>query len=249
MSDNVLGISKDILEEEKVALEEDEAPKVVMKVADTDDDDESDEEETPSELDQDEIFDRKKPKPKKDVPEPVVLTKKGKPKRKMTEKQLDNLALAREKSKVKRAKTKEDRLKVDEAKKIDSLIRKEEKRIAKEKKREEADDALAQSEAVARLVAEQTKHIQSTSTWDEERLSALMDKTIDNFVARKRAEKEKPRQVVSNTPPVTYMPAYAPMMVQQHQQQQQQQPDLPQPKARRKKNGNTMEDLFGIFED
>lgn len=152
------------------------------------------------------------------------LNKNGKPRKPMTQTQLDALKKARETASKKRTALKEARL-------LDKEIAKQTKAEVRRKK----EDTLQNDEIVRSLVAEKTRHIQSATTWDEERLSSLMTKTIDTYMTTKRNEKEKRPPIPVSQPQFIPNPYYT------------KPPPAPAAKAptptRRPKNA--MEELFG----
>ena len=120
---------------------------------------------------QEELFEKPKAEPS------IEISKKtGKPKRKLTEKQLLGLAKAREKSKARR-------MELKEAKQID----KEKKKIQREIKNEEKYAKKEEQESLIRLKAQMKLDVEKSTTWDEERLSSLMMKTIDTYMEKKKA--------------------------------------------------------------
>ena len=129
---------------------------------------------------QEELFEKPEAKPS------VEISKKtGKPKRKLTEKQLLGLAKAREKSKARR-------MELKEAKQID----KEKKKIQREIKIEEKYAKKEEQESLIRLKAQMKLDVEKNATWDEERLSSLMMKTIDTYMEKKKALKAKPQVTI-----------------------------------------------------
>ena len=95
---DILPINREALEDEAEKQPKQENKEELKVICEIESEDSVEEEEAPVEM-----FD--KPKTKKEIKEPVVeISKKtGKPKRKLSEKQLANLAAAREKSHAKRA--------------------------------------------------------------------------------------------------------------------------------------------------
>lgn len=138
-----------------------------------------------------------------------ALTAKGKPrKRKMTEKQLENLRKAQAKSVARRKEMKE-------AKDLAKAEKMAEKEIEMEKKLAKKMEGEVRLKMAARMKAEATESARKTETWDEERLTALMERTLDNYVAKKRAMKPKPRETI---------PAPQPQQQYQYQPPQRQPP-------------------------
>jgi len=191
-------------------------------------------EEIPEEKSQDELFVKPAAEEK-----PVEISKKtGKPKRKLTQKQLDSLAKAREKSMVRRAKVKEAK-----------LIKQETKKLEREAKLEKKMEAKEEEEALIRMKAEMQLEANKSATWDEEKLSNLMMKTIDSYVEKKKQMKVKPQVSI---PTANYMPQQPidPMFYNGNmgpQGQYTQQPQYrPVPRIR-KKDVTPLNTLFGNF--
>lgn len=198
-----------------------------------------------------------KPKPKKkviEIDEPVkeISKKTGKPKRKMTEAQLSNLAKARDKSKLARQKAKE-------AKDVEKVIKKKERSAKVEAKlmEKEKTEALLEYKAQIQMEANQN------ASWSDERLQKLMFSTIDTYMDKRRIEKSQPKPKVT-IPNQNYNPN-----VPQYQQsggqaqysqpnvipqqnynhgRHHQQPQLPPGNGRSKNYNNTMNNLFGFTE-
>lgn len=136
-------------------------------------------------------------------PKIEISKKTGKPKRKMTQSQIDGLRKAREKSAARRSALKEGK-----------DIEKETKRLQREQKREEKEDKSARAQELITLKAKLANEAQQANTWDETRLMGLMEKTIENFIQKKKAEKPKPQVFI---PPVNHNPQVAPQYYQTSQ--------------------------------
>ena len=140
-----------------------------------------------------------------------ALTAKGKPrKRKMTEKQLENLRKAQQKSVARRKEMKE-------AKDLEKAEKMALKEIEMEKKLSKKMEGEVRLKMAARMNAEAKESARKTETWDEDRLTALMERTLDNYVSKKRAMKPKPRETI---PPPQPQPQYQPAYYQQPQRPQ-----------------------------
>jgi len=182
---------------------------------------------------QEELFEKPEAEPK------VEISKKtGKPKRKLTEKQLLGLAKAREKSKARR-------MELKEAKQID----KEKKKIQREMKNEEKYAKKEEQESLIRLKAQMKLDVEKNATWDEERLSSLMMKTIDTYMEKKKAMKAKPQVSIPNP---TQMPQHAPIDPRYYNGFQPQGQYTTQPQYKpvpriRKKEVTPLNTLFGNF--
>lgn len=191
-------------------------------------------------------------KPKKEIfvkpkkKSPVEISKRtGKPKRKLTEKQLENLAKAREKSRAKRKALAEVNA-VEKAKKKELRKQKQQEKIIKK----EEQDALIDYKAKLELEAEKKAH------WDEDRLQELIYNSIDKYIEKKKSMKPTPKVHIPNQNPYPQYPPTAPQnqgyynhiqpTYVQPPPQQQQAP--PQPNyAKRYKDRNPVNDLFGNF--
>ena len=169
------------------------------------------------------------PKPKKkkkqkemfNIEEPVKISKKtGKPIRKLTEKQLDNLALAREKGLEKRRALKK-------AKEKEAAIQKAEKtrHIRARKKKQMDEEALIMAHAEEEVVKAER------NAWDEERLVSLMNKTLDTYMDKR--EKKKQLRTTIPAPPEGYLyyPGQPPQRIQPKQQTAPKRPKSPDPYA------------------
>tara|TARA_R110000851_G_scaffold21066_3_gene63528 strand:- start:213 stop:929 length:717 start_codon:yes stop_codon:yes gene_type:complete len=144
-----------------------------------------------------------------DKPEKVEISKRtGKPKRKLTDTQLENLKKAREKSHAKRAAMKEGKDMVKAQKRLDIDKRKKEK--LDKKLEEESIIELRQQ-----IYQEERDRAHKDATWDEERLTKLMNTTISNFITERKKQKPVPK---------AFIPAQ-----QQYQQLPPQQQPVPTP--------------------
>lgn len=161
---------------------------------------------------QEEVFDLPKPK--------------GKKKRQLSEKQLANLAKAREKAAIKRkaiaaAKRKERELELAEKK---AHIK---KRKAKQ----------LQQQAEIEAYSEDIVMKKERSMWDEDKLVGLMNRTMDTYFEKRKAEKEK-RAAFPVDPNVyaQYQPGMPPQRA------------IPRPQAppQPRKNRNQYSAMFGL---
>jgi len=112
-----------------------------------------------------------------DLP-PKNETPAKKKKRVMSEKQLANLKKAREASHAKRKLLKEAK-----------DLEKAHKKLAREKKKEEILAKKMEQDAMIEMKAKLTMEAQQNATWDENKLEALMEKTIEKYVAKRKADK------------------------------------------------------------
>jgi hypothetical protein len=167
------------------------------------DDDSEAEEPTPKKFTDNDIFEKPNKhasKLKMKIEDEQDQEKPKKKKRVMSEQQLDNLKRAREKSMAKRKDLKEARS-MEEALKKDKRTKAREEKIAK---REEQDDLILMK---ARLQKEATEK----GHWDEERLTSLMEKTLDSYMNKRKKERSIPKTTIP-------APMYNPN-VPAHQQQ------------------------------
>lgn len=183
---SVLPVSREDIEHELEAIKEEEA-NVNMKVRTTDtiveqDEGIDDEETTPLIKKKEELF---------DIP---IDEKPKKKKRQLSQAQLDNLKKAREKSVAKRKALKEAR----DLEKQSLILQRRRVREEKDLKKEEQEQMIA-------LKAQLLDDAKREATWDEARLATLMEKTLDNYIEKKRKAKPVPRAVVP--PPVQTQPA------------------------------------------
>jgi len=109
---------------------------------------------------------------------PKKMTAKQKQKRKATEAQLANLKKAREKSVAKRKELKEAR-----------ELEKATKKLERDAKKEALLQKKMENEAVLEMKAKLLKDAEKSATWDEDRITALMEKTLDNYIAKRKKEK------------------------------------------------------------
>lgn len=179
---DILPIDRDKLLEENVKME------TIKEEAEEGENDTLEEETTP--LKQEEVFEI--PKKKKIVykkeqaeQEAEQEEKPKKKKRQLSEKQLANLAKAREKSMARRKELKEARA-MDEALKKDARRLKKEERL---QKKEEADELIL-------MKAKLTKEAEAKGHWDEDRIEKLMIKTLDTYMDKRKKEKSIPKTTI-----------------------------------------------------
>ena len=148
------------------------------------------------------------------------------------------------KPKRKRGAVKEAREMAKTAKKLEIEKRKQEKVESKLE-----DDAMI--EMRRQIYLEETARAKADATWDEDRLTALMTKTIGNYITEKKAQKPKPREFIPAQQQYQQFPP-------QHPQNQYSQPYTYQPQPppnyatnkplyqqKPKKNIDTLNNLFG----
>jgi len=243
----ILPIDREDLKEE----EEQQAEQRIEKVSDDkkeglepiEEEEEEEESTPPPPKKQEEIFN----KPKKEIK--VEISKKtGKPKRKLTEAQLENLKKAREKSQAKRKALKE-------AKQITEASKKEERRIKREEKLKKKEE----EEAMINLKAKMYKEAQSKAHWDEEKLTKLIEKSIDGYIEKKKKQKPAPKEFIPVQQAYPHLPPTAPQNIANSYnyipQQYAQQPIIdPRIQAqnymrvkKQKQNKDVMSTLFGDF--
>ena len=168
-------------------------------------------------------------------PQEEELFEKPKPpkkKRQMTEKQLASLAKAREKSMERRKALKE-------SKDLDRM----DKKLARDKKREEVLAKRMESDAVLEMKAKLMADAKANATWDEDRLSKLMETTIEKYVEKRKAQKPVPKVQI---PVQNSYPQYAQHQQPQHPVQQYQQ----RPRRQQQRQGSDpVSSLFGYSQN
>ena len=176
------------------------------------------------------------------VEEPVISKRTGKPKRKLTQQQLDNLKKAREKSQARRKELKEAK-----------EIQKEQKKMARELKQEEKLRKKEEQEEIIRLKAKMKTEAERHATWDEERLSGLMEKTIENYIKKKKAMKPEPKVYIpnnnlqyTNLPPHAQTPVYYSQPPPQQYPATHGQPAVSMSRRKPQNNTNALSSLFGF---
>lgn len=200
-----------------------------------------------------EVFDKKKHRLETvGLKPPVAVSKKtGKPKRVLSEAQKENLKKAREKSIARRKELKEAK-----------LIQDQQKKMAKEIKREEKMAKKEEQEEMIRLKAKLKSEAERQATWDEDRLQGLMEKTIENYIKKKKAMKPEPKVHIPHNLSHPNLPAHHPVQQDPRyysvpQQQPQQyfnhhytQPSQPQYQQKKNKaSKNPLNSLFGFNPD
>ena len=177
-----------------------------------------------------EIFD----KPDYDKEE-FELPKKGRKKRKpLSEEQKEklraSLVKAREKSKLKRAALKVLRQKTEAEEKAEAK-----KHIKERKKKKMLEDAHLE------VNAEQSILRKEDSMWNEDRISDLMNRTLDTYFTKRKEEKTKREQFPMGP---NNQPNYMPQQPAYHQTQPQR--AIPKPPAAPRTPKNPYFQLFGL---
>ena len=224
MSD-ILPIDREQLEEEKPLepIEEEKEEEVEEVVED-------------EKLTQDELFDKKKGKNNIEIV--IAEPKPKKKKRVLSEKQLENLKKAREKSMARRKELKE-------ARDIDKALKREERETRTEAKLQKQAD----NEELLRLKGKIKREAEASAVWDEARIEALMNRTLDTYIDKRRKEKSIPKTIIPA--PMAYPhlpPAQQPINPNYYSlPQQTTNYYTPQPKKQYKSNNNsTLNNLFGF---
>ena len=233
---SIIPISRESIENELAAEDEDlkETKELNIIIEDISDDEEGVEtEETPliSKKEKDLFI-----KPSKNV------TKEPKKKRQLSQHQLDNLAAAREKTMIRRKAIKE-------AKEIELKA----KQIKKEQTKEAKLDKRLKDDEMIELKAQMLVEAQQSATWDEERIANLMEKTLDNYISKKKAQRPTPRETIPaptqpNNPHVPMDPKY--YMPNQSASYYNTQPRFntpPQHSAQTNPSGDAYNTLFGNY--
>ena len=236
---SILPIDPDVLE--SMAKEEEDEKKVKMVIADVSP-------EEPEEIDEAEVAHAEAVK-EEIFEKPVEISKKtGKPKRQLTESQKANLAKAREKSAAKRKALKDAK-----------ALEKAEKKLKREAISEEKIKKQEEDESRIRLAAQLKLDAEKSSHWSEDRIAKLMEKTLDNYIAKKKKMKPMPRESIPYKAESKPLPS---PQVQRQQQQQQHRPSQqyyqqpyrdPTPHYQQYNNNrqeaSVMNTLFGNFTD
>tara|TARA_R110002073_G_scaffold117485_1_gene255939 strand:- start:45 stop:743 length:699 start_codon:yes stop_codon:yes gene_type:complete len=170
--------------------------------------------------------------------EPVVISKiTGKPKRKCSEKKLLALKKAQQASRLKRAANKEQKDLEKAGQRLELQKRKQEKLD----KKLESDTTL---ELRQQIYLEEVARAQKDTVWDTERLTNLMNNTINNYITEKKKQKPVPKAFI---PAQQAYPQYTPQQQpSQPQQTYYQPPPQPQYTYKQPSNNNVMNDLFGF---
>lgn len=205
-------------------------------------------EEVEQEVEQEEVEEKEELEVFEKPEEPKVVISKitGKPKRKCSEKKLLALKKAQEASRIKRLANKEKR-DLEKAKKRADIAERKQKKVEKEI----SDDVYM--DLRAKIYKEEKARALKDATWDEERLTKLMEKTIGNFLDTKKKQKPVPKAHIPH--PMTYpqMPANHPsnqqqqfVAPQQHNPYIQQQPYKPVYTQQQQASNDVMTNLFGF---
>ena len=220
-----------------VEIEEEEPSSPTLK-------EEEEIEENQGEEEEEEIEEIKEEKPKEEIfdmpnydEEPAVKTKKKrKPLSEETKAKLRaSLAKAREKSKEKRAALKELRAK-----------KAAEEKAAKKKHIRERKARKMAEEAELEVMAENNIMKKEQDLWNEERITNLMNRTLDTYFTKRQEEKKKREKFpLPAQAQEYYMPHYPPQS--QYGQRAIPKPAPAPPKPRKAKNPYA--DLFGLSQD
>ena len=147
------------------------------------------------------------------------------------EKLRESLAKAREKSKLKRSALKVLRLKTEAAEKVEAK-----KHIKARKKKKMLQDAHLEVNAEESIIKEEQ------DMWNEDRITSLMNRTLDTYFT-KRKEEKKTRETFPMGP--NQQPYYMPSQPAYHQTQPQRAIPKPVPAAPRKPK-NPYFAMFGL---
>lgn len=198
---------------------------------------------------QDELF--VKPKKIKIIDDSNVLQeveeeeapKKKKKKRVLSELQLNNLKKAREKSMARRKEIKEAKAMATALKKDDRQAKKDERMREQEK-----------TDEMILLKARLVKEAEAKGVWDEKRIEALMEKTLNTYIDKRKKDKLMPK---THIPAQQAYPQFSPQQTQHmngqyYGQQTHQPPQQPKPRYMNNKqyphpNDNVMKTLFGGY--
>ena len=177
--------------------------------------------------------------PKPDTP----LTKtKPKKKRQLSDKQLENLAKARAKSIARRKELKESKA-IEKAK---IKIEKDKIKEAKVQKRMEEDSII---EMKAKLLKEAEEKAYANATWDEEKITKLMEKTLDSYMLKKKKEKAQPKAFIPHKNQYPQQPPQQQQVDPRYYQPpppQQQQPRYMSNPPQNYSSNDAVQNLFGF---
>ena len=211
--------------------------KLEMKI---DEQEQEPEEELEEEIDELEVFE------KPEEPKVVISKITGKPKRKCSEKKLLALKKAQEASRIKRLANKEKKDLEKAAKRADIQERKQ-----KKVEKEISDDVYM--DLRAKIYKEEKARAIKDATWDEERITALMTKTIGNFIDTKKKQKPVPKAHIPHPMAYPQMPVSHPnnqqqqfVAPQQHNPYVQQQHYKPVYTQQQQASNDVMTNLFGF---
>jgi hypothetical protein len=210
-----------------VALQKEEQEALKLKVeepdelvAEEDNTSEAEEEEAPlpsKKKKKDEMFDK---------PEKVRISKKtGKPVKQLTEKQLDNLKMAREKGLAKRRALAEAKKKEEQVKKLEKT-----RHIRQRKAKKMEEEALIMAHAEEEVIEKEK------SRWDEEKLVSLMNRTLDTYMDKREKKKQLRTTIPAPAEGYMYYPGQPPQRI------------VPKPKqvSTRPKSPDPYSGLFGM---
>ena len=144
----------------------------------------------------------------------------------------ESLAKAREKSKLKRAAMKALRLKTEAAEKVEAK-----KHIKARKKKKMLQDAHLEVNAEESIIQEEK------DMWNEDRITSLMNRTLDTYFT-KRKEEKKTRENFPMGP--NQQPYYMPSQPAYHQTQPQRHIPKPAPPPAPRKPTNPYFAMFGL---
>lgn len=231
----------DILPIDPSTIEEEPAePAVEIKIEEKEEEVEEEDHDIKEEKEEVEVFE------KPEEPKVVISKITGKPKRKCSEKKLLALKKAQEASRIKRLANKEKRDLEKAAKRADIAERKQ-----KKVEKEISDDVYM--DLRAKIYKEEKARALKDATWDEERLTKLMEKTIGNFIDTKKKQKPVPKAHIPHPMAYPQMPASHPsnqqqqfVAPQQHNPYVQQQPYKPVYTQQQQASNDVMTNLFGF---
>ena len=144
----------------------------------------------------------------------------------------ESLAKAREKSKLKRAAMKALRLKTEAAEKVEAK-----KHIKARKKKKMLQDAHLEVNAEESIIKEEQ------DMWNEDRITSLMNRTLDTYFTKRKVEKTKREQFPMGP---NNQPYYMPQQPAYHQTQPQRAIPKPAPPPAPRKPTNPYYAMFGL---
>ena len=194
MTEEILPIDREVLEEQTKEIELEEKQKnTAPPIEEPEEEIDNDPEGADPVVDETDVFQKPKQKKKGKYDQDLDsdLTARGtKRKRVMTEKQKENLRKAQVKSVLRRK----------EMKAAKELALKE-KQAAKEIELEAKMEKEMGQNLKLKIAEKYKNEAQKNATWDEDRLTALMEKTLDSYMKKRKDSKPKPKEFIPHPQP------------------------------------------------
>jgi len=204
-------------DKEALILKVEERDELEVEAGNTSEMEEEEQSPLPSKKKKNEMFDK---------PEKVRISKKtGKPVKQLTEKQLDNLKLAREKGLAKRRALADAKKKENEVAKLEKT-----RHIRQRKAKKMEEEALIMAHAEEEVIKKEK------SRWDEEKLVSLMNRTLDTYMDKREKKKQLRTTIPAPAEGYMYYPGQPPQRI------------VPKPKqvSTRPKSPDPYSGLFGM---